>query len=195
VVAAGDLLASLTGAALLAAGAGTRFDGPQHKLLTPVGGRPLIAYAVEHLVESRLVPVLVVTGATDVSAFIPSGIETAVNPDWAAGLATSLTVAVHWADGRGLDAIVIGLADQPSITADAWRAVAEADATPVAVATYHGRRSHPVRLAREVWSRLPSSGDRGARLIMAESPELVTEIACAGDPTDIDTVEDLNRWR
>lgn len=174
-------------AALLAAGGGTRFAGPTHKLLAPLRGRRVVDWAHAHAVDSGL-DVIVVSGA--VALGLPGEVH---NPRWADGIATSLQVAVAAAAAAGADAVVVGLGDQPGVPPDAWRLVASTE-SPIAVATYGGARGNPVRLAREVWPLLPATGDEGARTVMRERRSLVTEVACPGDPKDVDTVEDLDRW-
>jgi len=183
-------------AVVLAAGAGSRFrtssDDP-HKLLALWRGRPLVSWALDAALGAGLARTWVVTGSVDLTAVVPPAVEVLSNPAWADGQATSLQVAIGAARAEGLDAVVIGLGDQPRVTADAWRAVAASPA-PLAVATYGGRRRNPVRLGREVWDLLPDSGDEGARVLMRRRPELIEEVPCEGDPVDIDTLEDLTRW-
>jgi CTP:molybdopterin cytidylyltransferase MocA len=184
-------------AVVLAAGGGTRFAGDAHKLRTVMRGKPIVTWAVESAVAAGLGGTLVVTGAVDVDDLLPSGaaaIDVVRNERWAEGQATSLQCAIAWADERGCDAVVVGLGDQPFVSAGAWRAVAAVDDRPIAVATYDGNRRNPVKLHRDVWPLLPVSGDEGARRVIAGNPDLVREVACGGDPADVDTVEDLEAW-
>lgn len=178
---------------VLAAGAGRRFEGGLHKLRTPIAGRALVAHAVDAAVASGAGPVAVVTGAADVTDLLPDGVTELPNPRWAEGQASSLQTAVAAARAGGHAAVVVGLGDQPGIPASAWAAVAGAG-SPIAVATYGGRRRNPVRLAAEVWPLLPTHGDEGARGVLRARPELVEEVPCEGDPGDVDTLEDLPRW-
>jgi molybdenum cofactor cytidylyltransferase len=178
-------------AAVLAAGGSRRFQGNTTKLLADFRGRPLVRWALDAAIDAGLDEVIVVTGAVRLD--VGQGITVVDNPAWAGGLATSLQAAVSHASGRGHERLVIGLGDQPLVPAAAWRAVAASEA-PVAVATFGGRRRPPVGLAASVWDLLPTEGDEGARLVMRERPDLVAEVACDGEPADIDTAEDLARW-
>jgi CTP:molybdopterin cytidylyltransferase MocA len=180
-----------TAAVLLAAGAGTRYHGPTHKLLASLGDRLVIEHAVAAAVAAGLDEVVVVAGAVPLPAL--AGVTIVHNERWADGQATSLAAAIAHARHRGHDAVVVGLGDQPGIPPEAWRRVA-ADPHPVAVATYGGHRRNPVRLAAALWNLLPTDGDEGARVLMRSRPELVGEVACPGRPADIDTEEDLRRW-
>ncbi len=116
------------------------------------------------------------------------------NSQWEEGIATSLQHAVTRARQLELGAIVVGLGDQPLVPSAAWRAVAASTAA-VAVASYGGARRNPVRLASSVWDDLPRSGDEGARVLMRSRPELVEEVACSGDPFDVDTLDDIAQAR
>jgi molybdenum cofactor cytidylyltransferase len=185
-----------TVAVILAAGGGSRFreggDGT-HKLLAEWRGRPLVWWAVSNALQAGLDATWVVTGSTSLEGFLPEGVEVLTNPAWAQGQATSLHVAINRAIDVGATAVVVGLGDQPLVQTSAWSAVATST-SPIAVATYEGRRRNPVRLGSEVWDLLPREGDTGARVVFDQRPDLVDEVPCDGDPVDIDTREDLARW-
>ncbi len=178
-------------AVVLAAGEGSRFAGPSHKLLANLRGRPVVTWSVQAALEAALDETLVVIGAVDLADHLPGGLTVLHNESWASGQASSLRVAMDWCARQGHSAAVVGLGDQPLVPAAAWRAVATAATGPIVTATFGGKRRPPVRLDDSVWPLLPVTGDEGARALMAGRPELVFEVACDGDPVDIDTVEDL----
>lgn len=182
---------------VLAAGAGRRFaasGGRGPKQLASVGGELLVLAAVRAACDAGLAEVYLVEGAVDLSEHT-GGATLLRNRRWDEGLATSLQVGIARARVSRHDAVVVGLADQPGVTAAAWAAVAAAPPEPpIAVATYRGRRGNPVRLHRTVWSLLPATGDDGARVLLRGRADLVREVPCTGDPHDVDTMEDLDRW-
>lgn len=181
---------------VLAAGEGSRFHGPGHKLDALLDGQTIAEISISNAIAARVGPILVVTGSTalSLSDSTTAVIRTVHNPEWADGQSSSLRCAVAEASVLDVDAIVVGLADQPFVPADAWRLVATST-SPIAVATYSGRRRNPVRLHRSVWEELPTSGDKGGRDLIRMRPELVEEIPCPGSPADIDTLEDLQLWQ
>lgn len=185
-------------AVVLAAGAGRRLaasGGLTPKPLTEVDGVALVDRALAAALDAGFDEVVLVDGAVDLSDRGEPRVTVLHNERWEAGMATSVQVALAYAGDRGYDAVVVGLVDQPGVGAADWRAVAAASAEPpLAVATYRGRRGNPVRLPASVWPLLPHEGDEGARTLMRERAELVQEVPCTGEPWDVDTVEDLERW-
>jgi len=187
-------------AVILAAGSGSRFNRgdpeamPGEKLLSVVEGRALLSWALAPALDAGLDEVVVVSGAVDLRAVIPGSVTLLENEDWSRGQASSLRVGLEWCASRGHASAVIGLGDMPGLTAQAWRAVADASQGPIVFATYRGKRAHPVRLDAEIWSMLPRDGDEGARALVRRRPDLAREVACFGVPSDIDTPQDLQRW-
>ncbi len=181
---------------VLGAGGGSRFEGPTHKLAATLDGRPLVRISVGTALAADIGPVVVVHGDQPLPGLddLTDRLHLAYNPDWAAGQITSVHRGIAAATELGADAVVIGLADQPFVTADAWRAVAASEA-PIAVATYAGRRGNPVRLHASTWPLLPREGDEGARAVIRMRPDLVEPVPCTGSAADIDTLEDLERWQ
>jgi CTP:molybdopterin cytidylyltransferase MocA len=137
-----------------------------------------------------------VVTAGHLRATLPTEVVEVVNEEWEQGQMSSLRCGIAAAQSSGGDRVVVGLGDQPAIEPSAWQAVAAAgSASPIAVATYGGRRGHPVSLAESVWPLLAEGGDEGARALMRLRPDLVSEVPCQGSALDIDTLEDLDRWQ
>jgi len=197
-----------TAGVILAAGAGSRFQAngvAPHKLVATLNGKPLLYWPVSAAAQAELDLLIVVCGAVrsgDLAWVVDMGVGDSMssekvvlvdNPRWAEGQSSSLQCAVTVAKHRGLDAIVVGLGDQPFTSTTTWSAVARSQ-SPIAVAQYGARRQPPVRLDRSVWHLLPDEGDFGARHLFEQHPELVSAIVCKDNPVDIDTAEDLRRW-
>jgi len=185
-------------AAILAAGRGSRLGDPAaRKPLLELDGRRLVDWALDAPRTAGLDPVVLVVGhaAVAVAATVPDGVDVITAPDWEQGIAHSLRAALEALEPRdAVTAVCVGLADQPRVGPDAYRRLVTAhrDGATLAVATYDGQRANPVLLDRSVWADAGAlQGDTGARALMSTHP--VTEVDCTGtgDPTDVDTLDDL----
>ena len=180
---------------VLAAGRGLRFGGATPKPLLELGGRPLVTHAVRAALGSGLGTVLVVVSDDRVASVLPEGVRVVRNDAPERGIASSLQAALRALEpDDAVDGVVVGLADQPLVGADAYARVARAydDGARLAVATYAGARANPVLLGRTHWDEaLGLTGDEGARVLLRRYG--AEEIPCdgTGEPTDVDTPEDL----
>jgi molybdenum cofactor cytidylyltransferase len=186
-----------TAVAILAAGRGSRLGGDASKPLLDWRGRPLVAWAVEAALGSVARPILVVVGyrADEVRGALAGYDVTVVdNPDWEEGIASSLRAALTaLTPMHDVDAVAIGLADQPMVASGAYDGLV-AVSGEVVVAYYGGEPGNPVKLARSLWPQaLALRGDVGARSLMRD--RAVGRIDCTGtgSAADIDTLEDLER--
>ena len=184
---------------LLAAGEGSRFGRP--KALVELDGQTLAERGVTLLRAGGTDPVLIVTGAAQVELRPEHQARTVYNGEWRTGMGSSLRAALRALTeleaGPAIGAVVVALADQPLVGAEAvGRLIAAYRAgAGVAVAAYGGKPRNPVLLAREHWPEViaTATGDQGARAFLRARPELVTLVECGdtGRPDDIDTPADL----
>lgn len=158
-------------AIVLAAGRSSRMG--THKLLLPLGGRPLVSYAVAATLRSAATPDIVVLGhdAARVRAALPAGrLQIVINERYAEGMATSLQAGLAAVSEPARGALIV-LADQPLLTTAAInRILAEASAHPtdIVAATYAGARGHPVYFPASLFPELHAiTGDEGGRSVIA----------------------------
>jgi molybdenum cofactor cytidylyltransferase len=180
---------------VLAAGRGSRFDGPGHKLLQVLADSSVLATTLARVVGSGL-PMVVVTveALAGEAARLVAGRDIVVLPQadvQRAGMARSIVAGVSArSDASGW---VIHPADMPLVRPETFRAVAAAlPGQACVVAHFRGRRGHPVGFSAELFSELLElTGDDGARRLLLRYPSRVLELEDPGVLVDIDTQADL----
>jgi molybdenum cofactor cytidylyltransferase/nicotine blue oxidoreductase len=163
----------------------------------PFRGRPLVTWALEAARATDLHPVLLIVGrrGTDVIAAAPPGVTAVHARGFRKGIAHSLRAALDALDGYvQVQAVCVGLADQPLVGPEAYRRLAAAHAAgaDLAVATYDGQRANPVLLGRSLWGAARAlEGDVGARALMGDHDVVEVDCSDTGSPADVDTLDDL----
>jgi molybdenum cofactor cytidylyltransferase len=168
--------------------------------LADVGGKAMVRWAVEAALASGARPVLVVTGhqGADVRAVLAELEVTFVdNPDYAAGLSTSLKAGIRAVPALADGALVV-LGDMPLITSAHLdrliAAFAECKGSTIIVSAHAGKRGNPVLWPRTRFGEmLQLDGDTGARRLMAARAAEILEVDLGTDAifTDVDTPEAL----
>ena len=186
-------------AIVLAAGRSTRMGGA-NKLIAEISGRPLVRIAAEQALASQARPVIVVTGhQRERVAAALSGLDVVLvhNPDYAAGLSTSLKTGIA-AVPADADGAIVALGDMPQVDAALIDRLLSAfdpeKGALVVVPTIDGERGNPVVWSRRFFPELAAiEGDVGARHLLASYPEAVVEVPMTGKAAlvDVDTPDAL----
>jgi molybdenum cofactor cytidylyltransferase len=179
---------------VLAAGLSRRMGQP--KLLLPLGGRPVIRWSVERVLEAGVGPVIVVAGHERAAIeAVLSGLPVRVvaNPEPEAGQGRSIAVGVA-ALPADSEAVLVALGDQPDVPREVVAALVAAlrrGGAMVAAPVYREGQGTPVLFARRVFPELLAlSGDRGARAVVERDPGRVALVALdLPMPPDVDTRE------
>ncbi len=192
-------------AVLPAAGASLRMGRP--KLLLPFRGAPLVAAVVDALRTGGVEAIVLVTAPEDEdlrSWARQAGVATAVNPEPARGMLSSIQEGVDALGGadalaRRSAVLLVSPADLPDLRAESvveLLARMTAAGAPLAVPVHQGRRGHPLALAPalipEIFTLDPAVGLKQLR--DRHAAELL-EVA-VDDPgvvMDVDTPEDYER--
>ncbi|HZV17271.1 MAG TPA: nucleotidyltransferase family protein [Sphingobium sp.] len=180
--------------ALLGAGRSVRF-GSADKLMTPLCGRPLIAWAAD---TGRMLPAewhLLVAGGDAALAAAAPGYRLIANPAPEQGLSGSLRIAVDEASRLGAAALVVLLGDMPFVTPAHLHQLVAAfgghEAQPVFTKPPQGAPRPPALFPAACFATLRQlDGDQGARALASGAP-LVT--ADSQSLLDIDTPDDIIR--
>lgn len=186
--------------ALLGAGRSTRF-GRADKLMTPLRGRPLIAWAAE---AGRMLPAewhLLVAGADASLAAAAPGYRLLANPVPERGLSASLRIAVKEAERLGAAALVVMLGDMPFVQPTHLHQLVAAfgadETRPVFSSPPQGAPSPPALFPAACFATLKRlEGDKGARALAPGARLIPVDREAL---LDIDTPADIARaealWR
>jgi molybdenum cofactor cytidylyltransferase len=184
---------------LLAAGESSRLGQP--KQLLDAAGEPLVHRVARQLIALDAGPVAVIVGAhreAIATAVADLRATIIVNDNWSQGIGTSIAAGIRWADADpSVVAAMIVLCDQPVIDAAHHRALLDRAKDATIVATeYAGTTGVPAVFSRSVFDRLLAlPPDRGAKSLFNDRRLKVERITCEAARIDLDTVDDVARWR
>jgi molybdenum cofactor cytidylyltransferase len=193
-----------TAAIILAAGSSSRMGAGRHKLLLPLGERPVLAHVIDTTLASQARPIVVVLGhqAEQVRARIAPyathhNISIIINGDYMKGISTSIHAGVQALMGRddAPDSALVILGDQPLMTnqiIDKLIAARRTTGQRIITPLYNGQHGNPVLFDASLFPELMQiTGDEGARSVVGRHRQQVAtvELGDAMASFDVDTWE------
>ena len=181
-----------------AAGPGSRFGGPLHKLLQPFGGSTVLGATLRHAIASQLPVVLVTTAQCLPLARGMLALRDIVVLDEAeAARGVGASIAFGISERSGAAGWLVLPGDMPLVQPDTLLAVAAAlQQHPIVYAQHRGRPGHPVAFAAELYSELiQMKSDDCARRVMLRYPAHGEDTDDSGVLMDVDTASDLEAMR
>ncbi|HXL82704.1 MAG TPA: nucleotidyltransferase family protein [Casimicrobiaceae bacterium] len=188
-------------AVVLAAGNSSRMQG-RHKMVLPVGDKPVIRYTVERVVAAGPQEVVVVTGYKGrdvVAALADLPVTLQPNPRYEEGQMTSSAIGVG-ALTRATDAVMMCLGDmvllEPGDYAELVSAYVDKTDRSIVIPYFGDQRGNPILFASSYVHEV-AMGERhiGCKKLANEYPDDVFRYAVTHDryTTDMDTPQDYAR--
>ena len=196
-------------ALILAAGSSSRMGAGRHKLLLPLGDRPVLAHTIEATLASQARPIVVVLGhqiaqvRDQISPYLDHpDVFSIENTDYLQGMSTSLRAGIQALIDRestagpsahSLVGVLIVLGDQPLMTArilDTLIASKHATGKRILIPFYNGERGNPVLFDASLFPELLEiTGDGGARSVIERHRSEVARIELGASMAsyDVDT--------
>jgi molybdenum cofactor cytidylyltransferase len=186
---------------LLAAGESRRMGSP--KALLRYQGQTFIERICTAFLTAGVDELIVVLGARadELRQALPShpALRTVVNARYFQGQLSSLMSGIGALSSES-EAAVVNLVDHPLIAGETIKALItsfRAAPVPIIIASYQGRRGHPVLFSSRVYGEILAAPlDQGAKVVVRKDPNRVHELPL-DDPgilADIDTPEDYAHY-
>jgi len=171
------------------------------KLLLPFRGRTVVGSLVQALRQGGISGIILVTAPDDepLRAWAAeAGVRTAVNPDPGRGMLSSIQAGIALISPTlpisHAEPLAVCPADLPALRAETVAAVlAAARTSPLTVATYRGRRGHPLVIAPALIPEIATlHAGVGLRELLDRHPDRVLEVEVddPGAVRDVDTPEE-----
>lgn len=188
---------------ILAAGESKRLGG-RPKQLAPYGNTTLLGHTVRACLEADVGNVTVVLGANEgaIQQRVDlNGCTVEVFEHWYRGMGATIGYAMRGhlqrpiGKERNYDAVLITVADQPFLTADVIRRLAEEHRKlpkSIIISRYLEAQGPPSIFPKRVFHQMASlSGDDGAKSLIIKDPYVLKSIRFDQGHLDVDTHEDL----